>query len=72
MSDLGYIIWFIAMAIMTATILTVGILIASDVIKLPSRRRARGSTVTLRAVDDLSPEHATDDPHEPPGHHHAA
>ena len=43
MTDLGFLIWFIAMAVMTLTVLTIGTLAAADI--LPRRRpTSEGST----------------------------
>ena len=82
MSDLGYLVWFIAMAVVTATLLTVGMLVASDVMTLPSRRRSRERAEALRAAQtaqessaaDASDEPTThpDDRHHTPRHRHAA
>ena len=85
MSDLGYLVWFIAMAVVTATLLTVGMLVASDVMTLPSRRRSRERAKALQAAQtaqtaqessaaDASDEPTThpDDRHHTPRHRHAA
>ena len=46
MTDLGYMIWFAASAVMTLTVLTIGTLAAADL--LPHRRRTTDDTAATR------------------------
>jgi len=56
MTTVGYMIWFLATAVMTIAVLTIGTLVAAEV--LPRRRNGRRPTTTTEQFDRGGGEYA--------------